>query len=456
MNHCMKLLVVALSLVFGAGCGGFKETFEYRTAASARPTAKASCKTPLRVAVKPYRDARKASEKGTDSFVLSMLAGPVVATPAKSETSFDQEKVRATRPIYVHDDRRMYAITLWAELTESGCFEEVAFEPLDESQYDLVFTGEIQRFGIMRSTGFVPLPLYFGNLIASAGLTQQALVEVDLYAYRPDSPDPVLRYGLQGYCDDECSEDNWIDSVVKSLRSGHEDFIARLSSYLASRGNGYWSEYVAHRHAEKRRALDPDLARLERARTNAPALARKYAALDAIIDRGERLERRWAATSRERVHAEVIASNELVDAVHAQRVRAAILAGALSTATAGAGAAAGGDSKDLVPTAANVQRFQKDMQAYQQALLALGEKPSARAELSPKTAAEIASIRRAKQSLATEQKKLLAAYRAETESVDSLLDPAPSPTVEPATEQPTKSASNRRPKAKSAADELGY
>ncbi len=470
MSPWMKALVIVISLVMSVGCGGFKETFEYQTAASARRGKTASCKTPLRVAVKPFSDARKASNEGQDSFVLSRLGGLVLATPARWEQAADQASL-STNSSYVHDDRRMYAIALWAELTDSGCFAEVAFEPVDEKQYDLVFTGEIQRFAIMRSQGFVPLPLYVGSLVALAGKKDQALLEIDLFAYRPGSPEPVLRYGLQGYCDDECSEDNWIDSVTRSLASGHADFVERLSSYLSSRGQSYWASYAARRRQERRYELDPDLGRLEKAARSEPEpvraalerpLADKHAALDAIIERESKIERRWAKTSRARVRAELNASNELVDAVHSARVRAAILAVALSAATASAGAAVSGDTQAITPSSENVARFSQNMASYKEKLAALGVVASSNAQLDARSATEVERLTKARKQLSARTKKLLAAYRNDSPSADALIAKAraasepPTPPEEPlAARTPSKSKSRKKSRDHDLVD-LGY
>lgn len=144
---CLMVVLAALT----AGCGGMKETFQYRTAASVAGTERGkasaasarSCKTPLRVAVTTFADDRKHEVHGAEAATLASLSGFVVA-PATSLEISHPSKLSA---LYVHDDGRLFALALYSELVASGCFAEVALDPLDESQYDLLFTGTIRRFG---------------------------------------------------------------------------------------------------------------------------------------------------------------------------------------------------------------------------------------------------------------------------------------------------------------------
>lgn len=350
MNRIVCLCVALIGLIFGSGCGAFKETWSYRssTALSQRhvkaPQQAPSCKTPLRVAVTPFDDTRKVDFKGADMAALARMSGFVLAPPSGEETQYGADSMGKWKAQYVHDDKRLYAIALWAELADSGCFAEVAFEPLDESQYDLVFSGTIRRFGHMRKTGFVPLPLYVGTLVAVANSSYDALVEVDLFARRPGAKKPVLKYGLQGHCRG-CSENRYVDSVMVSLRSGHADFISRLRGYLSSRSPAYWASYRERRAEQRRAALDPELARLQVLARTEPApvgeklrqvIVEKTERLDAVARLDAQRERSWASTSAARVRAEVNASNRRMEEVHSERVRAAFVAGVLGAASSAA------------------------------------------------------------------------------------------------------------------------
>lgn len=407
-------LVIALA-AFVTGCGGMRETFDYQTAraktakAIERGEAAASCKTPLRVAVTSFTDARKSGVHGIDEGMGSVLAG-IVAAPSTT-LELDNQK----SGLYVHDDRRLFALALYSELVESGCFAEVGLDPLDESQYDLVFSGTIVRSGKFIKKPLVPVPFFIGTAVSLAAAEQHALVEVDLYARLPGAQKPVISYGLAGSCSD-CSKDNMADSVARSLSAGHADFIARLRGYLGRRSPAFWREVQARRDRERRLGLDPELARLaaqarvqpepERTRL-ALALEDKKARLNRVIQSERETEMRWARTSNARFRAQLSATNRLANDVFDQRVRAAVVGALFAAGSAGA-------------TGSNAN-IQGDTQKGFDAAMALQQGPSAALIVDRKTVSVIQRVQAERAAAPAARKRALEQYRRETASLSELL-----------------------------------
>jgi hypothetical protein len=432
MNRWSMTLLVLVCLAFGSGCGGLKETFTYQSAGTLTKGARNSCKTPLRVAVTPFTDKRIASTDGEAAGSGAVLAGVLVA-PA---TSFEHEHAPGSAPLYVHDDSRLFAETLWTELVSSGCFAEVAFEPLDVTRYDLVFTGTIRRFGTMMRTPFVPIPMYVGSLVATVARSQLALVEVDLFVRRPGNESPILSYGLAGSCSD-CSQDRTSDALSRALQAGHAEFMQRLSSYLASRSPTFWAEYQARRSEERRHALDPELRKLERNARVAPAPAKemltklvavKTQKLDDIFQSEDEAEVLWSSTSMSRIKADLESSNRLAGEVFQDRMRKVILAVVIS-----------GASAQLQGSTSNMQR---DTKTAHKMIDSFGSAPERANLLDASTRTKLVRVKELVAEAKSKRARALEAYRAATGSVDEalgiahkLLEPPPEPRATRATKR---------------------
>ncbi|MCC6900561.1 MAG: hypothetical protein IT377_16400 [Polyangiaceae bacterium] len=429
MNTMIKLGVVLLCLVFGSGCGAFKETWAYETSTAARVQQhqqtrqaekrkpSASCATPLRVAVRPFADERLSDVRGTEGMIAARLMGIVMGVPWDAEWDYGPGGLAEAKAQWVHDERRVFAMALWSELSDSGCFAEVAFDPLDETQYDLVFDGSIRRLAQAKKTWFVPVPLYVGMVISEAA-PMRTVVEIDVSVRRPGGKQPMIKYGLRGGCSD-CSENRFVDGVLESLRNGHADFVTKLSEYLASRSKSYWKAVQSRRADQRRAALDPEHARLARAVPSLPAAAAeivrakvetKAERLDAIDAVDARRERAWASTSRARVRAEIMASNTRMEDAHASRVRAAIFAGLM---TAGQSAATG---RSLSP------RAQATVQERATALSALFDTNGAMGSfLEPAVHQKVARLVKEHAQAAQRRGRELERYRRETGSADEVV-----------------------------------
>ncbi|MBK7586401.1 MAG: hypothetical protein IPI67_40210 [Myxococcales bacterium] len=437
-------------LVLGSGCGAFKETVSYRTSTAfmhqdGHPTPEMrACKTPLRVAVTPFKDARKASLAGVDESGIAALGSVLVMPATGQERMTGPTEAGSAKAQYVHDDRRIFAIALWAELADSGCFAEVAFDPLDQAQYDLVFTGTIRRFGSLRKSAFVPLPLMLGFFVASGSAKNAALLEIDLIAQRPGVKKPVLKYGLQGHCGD-CSENRLVDSAIISLRTGHADFVSRLRSYFGSRSTAYWNRYHEHRVAVRRAAMDPTLARLEQAERNeAGAVAEdlrgvieaRTRRLDAIAAVDQKRERAWAKTSKARVKAEIRATNAKMEEVHAKLVRAAVLSAVFS---AGSAVVSG-----KVPSVSAQQRARDNAKTLSAILNhTSGSNGSL---LTPRDRKLVERLVKDRAAAPARRQAALAAYRREMGSAEQIIERAREAGKEPTVEQPTASRTPAGPR----------
>jgi hypothetical protein len=387
------LAAVALTALASTGCmGTLKERWDYEPVL-AKPlsdgtpppvVAKDSCRVPLRVAVKPFHSDRAGGNYGVGGVTGWILAGLIISPPTSLVAEWTEKDMRQQLVMYKHSEARTWAYALYDEIAHTGCFEAVAYDPLDESQYDLVLSADVLRHGKMMRFPFVPLPIYVGTITSLIASSYDRMIEMDVHA---DSwaGKPVLDYGFQASCSGTMGcvkELNATAEISSILHDGYGEFMSRLADYLASRSGSYWQMIRERRVDQQRARLDPDLPALDAAIRTADGDARaalqaerdrRAARLDAMLDEDRRLEDQWTELSLAVFRRDVDQVNDQIDDIFTQRMIAASLAAAGTVAGAAGAMAKGAPAPDALQVQADVQNRMNAALADEQRVLGLLE-----------------------------------------------------------------------------------